>query len=199
MSISKKLNDRERLFVREYLIDLNATQAAIRAGYARNTAGTHAHRVFNRPRVKAAIEAAMAGRAEKLEITADRVLRELALMGFANLMDYFKPQADGSAYVDLSRLTRDQATALVEIQVEEFVSGRGAAGREVKKTKVKLADKSRNLELVGKHLGLFARKSGENAEEGERENVKLSDTELAQRILGIIARGQKEQGGPADS
>jgi hypothetical protein len=82
---------RERIFVREYLVDLNASQAAIRAGYSRRSASRNTHKVFYRPRVKAAIAAAMAEREKKLEITAERVLRELALMGFANLRDYVMP------------------------------------------------------------------------------------------------------------
>lgn len=188
-----ELNVREQLFVREYLIDLNATQAAIRAGYSPKSAPKHSYLVFNRPHVKAAIEAAMAARATRLEITADKVLRELALMGFANPMDYFTPQDDGTALVDLSRLTREQATAIAEVQVEEFTSGRGAAGREVKKVKIKLADKSRNLELIGKHLGMFARKPGENDEEGKAADGELSNTERAQEILRLLAEGQTDE------
>lgn len=192
MARREKLTVRERLFVREYLIDLNAARAAVRAGYSPRWAYTNTHRVINRPRVKAVIEAAMAARAAKLEITADRVLREIALMGFANLMDYFTPQEDGTVYVDLSRLTRQQAAALVEVQVEEFTSGRGAAGREVKRVRIKLADKSRNLELIGKHLGMFARKPGEENVNGEEGNsyVELSDEDRAQEILRLLAAGQ---------
>ena len=72
MARGAELNDRERLFVREYLIDLNAARAAIRAGYSLRSAPKQASRVFNRARVKAAIEVAMAERATKLEITADK-------------------------------------------------------------------------------------------------------------------------------
>ena len=187
------LNDRERLFVREYLVDLNATQAAIRAGYSPKGATVRGSLVLNRRRVRAAVEAAMAARERALEITADKVLEEFALMGFANLMDYFTPQADGTAHVDLSRLTRAQAAALTEIQVEEFTSGRGAAGREVRKVKIKLADKSRNLELVAKHLGIIARKSGENNDEEERGDVELSDEDRAQEILRLLAAGRKSR------
>lgn len=191
MPVRAELTDRERVFVREYLVDLNAAQAVVRAGYSPRAAKQTAYRIMNRPRVKAAVEAAMAERAAGLKITAERVLRELALLGFANVMDYFRPQADGTAHVDLSGLTRDQAAAITEVTVEEFVSGRGKAGREVRRVKVKLADKSRNLELIGKHLGMFARKPNEVEEEGTGGDVELSDLELAQRILGLLAGGSK--------
>lgn len=187
------LNDRERLFVREYLADLNATQAAIRAGYSPKSASKCTYRIFKRPRVKAAVGAAMAERAAKLEITAERVLRELALLGFANVMDYFTPQADGSARVDLSGLTRDQAAAIREVSTEEVTAGRGDTAREVRKVRIKLADKKGNLELIGKHLGLFGPKDARanvNGEEGERRNVKLSNEELHQRIVSLLAGGE---------
>lgn len=189
-----QLTDRERRFVREYLVDLNGSAAAARAGYASKAVRQTAYKLMKRPRVKAAVDAAMAARARRLKITADRVLGELALLGFANFMDYFTPQADGTAHVDLSRLTRDQAAAIAEVTVEEFVSGRGAAGREVRRVKVKLADKSRNLELIGKHLGMFTRTTERNREEQEETggDVKLSDLELAQRILGLLARSGQD-------
>ena len=192
----RELSARERIFVREYLVDLNATQAAIRAGYSRRSASRNTHRVLNRPRVKAAIEAAMAERAAKLEITAERVLRELALMGFANLRDYVAPAPDGTARLDLSGLTRDQAAAIRELSSEEITTGQGAAARRVRKVKVRLADKKASLELVGKHLGLFGRKAGLAQEEEISANAELSDLEFAQRILSLAAGGG--EGGPDD-
>lgn len=194
------LTDRERLFVREYLVDLNAARAAVRAGYSPKAAKVTACRIRNRSRVKAAIDAALAERAAKLEITTERVLREMALLAFANVLDYFTPLPDGTAHVDLSGLTREQAAAIADLTVEEFVSGRGAAGRDVRRVKVKLADKSRNLELIGKHLGMFARKPSDREEEGTGDDVELSDLELAQRILGLLAgasKGEADEGDPS--
>ena len=193
----RKLTDRQALFVREYLVDLNATQAAIRAGYARTRASQHGWRLKHNPGVAAQIDAAMADRARLEGITAERVLFELALLGFANIMDYFEAGEDGAARPDLSRLTRDQAAAITEVQVEAV----GAAGREVRKVKIKLADKSRNLELIGRHLGLFPRAparekatgASEAGEAGETGGDRpLSDTERAQEILRLLAGGQAD-------
>lgn len=192
----RELNDRERMFVREFLVDLNASQAALRAGYSPRTAHRNAHRIRHRPRVKAAIEAAMAERAAKLEITAERVLRELALMGFANLRDYVTPAPDGTARLDLSALSRDQAAAIRELTVEEVTTGQGAAARTARKVKVRLADKKASLELVGKHLGLFGRKAGEGQEGETSAYAELSDLEFAQRILSLAVGGG--EGGPDD-
>ena len=189
----RELTARERLFVREYLVDLNATRAAIRAGYSPRMAPHNAHRVFNRPRVAAAIEAAMAERAARLEITAERVLRELALMGFANLRDYVAP--DGEGFVELSRLTRDEAAAIREFSSEEVTTGQGAAARRARKVKVRLADKKGALELVGKHLGLFGRKAGEALEGEISGNAELSDLERAQEILRLLAAARAREDG----
>jgi phage terminase small subunit len=71
------------------------------------------------------IQEAMDRRAEKVGITAERVLNELALLGFANMLDYIKVSPNGSALVDLSKLTRDQAAAIGEITVEEFIECTG--------------------------------------------------------------------------
>ena len=110
-----KLNVRERLFVREYLIDLNATQAAIRAGYSPKWAPKRGSLVLQPPAVaKAAIEAAMAARAAGAgNHGGEGAWRELALMGFANVTDLRRgPGRTARLDVDLSRLTREQGAAI---------------------------------------------------------------------------------------
>lgn len=77
-----KWTDKERLFAHEYLIDQNMTHAAIRAGYSERSAVKIGHQVYHKPHVKAWIEAELTKRCEKLGITADRVLNELAEIGF---------------------------------------------------------------------------------------------------------------------
>src|SRR5437879_5316168 len=95
----------------------------------------------------------------KLEITAEKVLNELALMGFANMFDYVQITPGGEAYVDLSKITREQAAAIQEITVDETGGGSGDNKREaVQRTRFKLASKRDSLELLGKHLKLFTDK-----------------------------------------
>ena len=205
--IHRKLTDRQRLFAREYLVDLNATRAAIRAGYSRRSASQRGWALRRHPGIAARIDAALEDRARLDGITPERVLYELALMGFYNIRDYLVEGgeggagavgADGAIWVDPARLTRAQAAAITELQI---VSGPGA-GPMAGKVRINLADKSRNLELIGRHLGLFPRASGggkavagadagKDAAKDARPVRKLSDTELAQRILAILARGGK--------
>jgi phage terminase small subunit len=92
--MAKKLTRKQELFVAEYLIDLNATRAAVRAGYSPKTAYSQGQRVLRNVEIHKAIQAAMDKRAEKLEITADRVLKEIAKLAFFDVRKLFN--SDGS-------------------------------------------------------------------------------------------------------
>ena len=96
-----------------------------------------------------------APRAQPLKVTQDQVVREFAKLAFVNMQYFITVQADGSAYTDLSKLTRDQAAAIQEITVDQYTEGRGDAARNVKRVKIKLADKKGALDSLAKHLGMF--------------------------------------------
>lgn len=153
-------------FVDEYLIDLNATQAAIRAGYSAKTAESAASRLLRNVKVQEAISSRMKDREKRTEITQDMVLRELAKIGFANMGDYMKSGADGDPFLDFSQLTRDQSAALAEVTVEDFKNGRGEDARDVRRIKFKLADKKGALVDIGRHLGMFPNKTELTGKDG---------------------------------
>ena len=157
----KKKEIRSERFAREYVIDLNGEKAAIRAGYSPKTARAQASRLLTKGNVKAIIEADSRSVAEKLGIKAETVLRELQLMGMANMLDYVQPQENGTMRLDFSKITREQGAAIQEITTEEFsVPGEDDEDtRIVTKMKFKLSDKRSSLELLGKHLSLFADKT----------------------------------------
>jgi phage terminase small subunit len=150
-----KADARQEIFIREYLKDLNATRAAIAAGYSEKGARVQGVRLLTNANVKARIEELLAKKTDKLDITVEKVLGELSKLAFANMADYTKAQPDGSAYVDLSNLTREQWAAVQEIQTEEYVEGKGDDARNVRKVRFKLTDKKGSLELLGKYLKLF--------------------------------------------
>lgn len=152
------LTDKQKAFVLEYLVDLNATQAAIRAGYSEATARAIGAENLTKPDIANAIAAAQAERSKRTEITADQVLRELAKLGFSNMADYMRAGSDGDPYLDFSGLTRDQTAALTEVTVEDYKEGRGENARDVKRVKFKLADKRAALVDIGRHLGMFTDK-----------------------------------------
>ena len=87
-------------------------------------------------------------------VTPARVIEELARMAFANMLDYMSVTADGDAYVDLSQMTREQAAAVSEVIVEDFMDGRGDKARQVRRVRFKLADKRAALVELAKQLGM---------------------------------------------
>jgi len=162
----KKAEARWEIFVREYLVDLNGTRAAIAAGYSEKGARVEACRLLTKPNIQEMIEKLAAERAKKLGLSADRILEELGRMAFSNMLDYVTVQ-NGAAYVDLSKLTREQAAAIQEITVDEYTEGRGEQARQVKRTRFKLADKRGSLELLGRHLKIFTDKVEHSGQIGE--------------------------------
>jgi phage terminase small subunit len=162
---------KQRTFVAEYLIDLNATKAAERAGYSKRTANEQGARLLANVSVSAAIAEEQAARFQKLGITADAVLKELAVLGFSNMADYITVGANGDVKVELSKLTREQAAAIASVEVDEDENG-------VKRTRFRLCDKRAALVDLGKHLKLFTDKVEHAVDPGKQL------TELLDALIG---------------
>lgn len=160
------MTEKQKRFVEEYLIDLNATQAAIRAGYSPKTAQEQGSQ--NLSKLMVPISQAMAERSRRTGISQDRVIQELAKIAFVNASDV----------IDLERATvRDNADRedLACIQSVKVKDG-NTLEREVK-----LADKLRALELLGKHLGMWTEKVQVSGVDGE-----LSKLDATLKQLGMI-------------
>lgn len=149
------LTGKQQRFVQEYLIDLNATQAAVRAGYSEKTAGAIGAENLRKPQIQGAIEAQQRLIAGQLGVTQEKIVAELAKIGFANMKNYMRAGTNGDPYLDFSALTDDQTAALAEVTVDDYVEGRGEDARQVKRVKFKLYDKRAALVDLGRHLGLF--------------------------------------------
>lgn len=174
--MSEKLTPKQERWCEEYLVDLNAAAAARRSGYSRNTATQIGTENLGKPVLQARIAELRRARSERVQVDAERVLRELCLLGFSNMADFMVAQEDGTAFVDFSGLTRDKAAAIQEFVVEEFKDGKGEDARDVRRTKFKLADKKSALVEIGKHLGMF------------REQVDLNITDVARIVELLSAR-----------
>lgn len=151
-----RMTDKQAAFVQEYLRDLNAAAAARRAGYSDRTADAIGHENLRKPKIAAAIQAAMDERAERTEITQDRVLKELARIGFADIRDLFTWSEERAAYVPSGDLTDDQSAAISSVKAETTHYTREDGESETKiKLELKTYDKLGALEKIGKHLGMF--------------------------------------------
>ena len=139
--------------------------------------------------------------AQASTIAATRVLEELAKLAFANMADYMRVGPGGDPVLDFSKLTRDQAAALVEVTVEDYVDGRGEDARQVRRVKFKLASKLVALELLGKHLGLFKDRVEHTGKDGGPVEVKhYTDIEAARligRLLSKVANASPANADPA--
>jgi len=191
--MAAKTVKKRAVFVREYLIDRNGTRAAIAAGYAPGSASVTSCRLLRNAKVQATVSELTEERLERLEITADAVLQELAKIAFANMGDYLSVRDDGSICVDLSEITPNQAAGLADLRIDEYTSARG----NIRRTRLRLGPKMRALELLGKHLNLWSdrfdhERSVNLAEEirKARERVLrgMSDEELTSKIKELEAQ-----------
>lgn len=173
-----KLTPKQAQFVREYLIDLNATQAAIRAGYSRNGAEVTGSQLLRNPKVGEAVNAASQKRAQRVEVTADEVLRELKRVA---LTDIRQAYTAGGRLKPISEMPEDIARAIAGVETEELFEGHGEEREQVGDTvKVKFWPKVQALELLGKHLKLFTDKIEIKADESFAELLRQA-RERAQR------------------
>lgn len=147
------LTDKQRRFVDEYLIDLNATQAAIRAGYSSRNADKIGSQLLGKTRVSDEIASKMKEREQRTQITQDRVLQELARIAFFDIRKLYRE--DGSMKAP-HELDADAAAVLAGVDVTEEFSGRGEDREQVGYTKkAKIFDKGTALTLAMRHLGML--------------------------------------------
>lgn len=155
MPPARQSNEMQEVFAREYVIDRNATRAAIAAGYSERSAHVSGCRLLKRAKVLILIDKHNSRLSKKADITAEKVLQELQRLAFSNMQDYLTVLPNGMADIDLSKLTRDQAASIQEIKVDTTGGTGDGERRQVLRTTFKLADKGQNLERLGRHLKLF--------------------------------------------
>lgn len=148
MPKAKKLTAKQQMFVKEYLVDLNATQAAIRAGYSPKTSGRIGDQNLKKLVIQEAIQTAMDERAARVDISADAVLRELGRIVFFNIKRVFNEDGTLKTITDLDD---DVAAAIGSIEVVGKLEGEAV----VNTTKIRLNDKNKAIDSAMRHLGLY--------------------------------------------
>lgn len=142
-----RLTAKQKRFIEEYLIDLNATQAAIRAGYSPDTAYSIGSENLKKPEIRARVDKAMAERSKRTGINAERILIELARIGLLNpdkVVNFRSSTVKQEA-------TEDDLAAIASVKVKTIPTEDG----DIIEREVRFHDKIKALELVGKHLGMF--------------------------------------------
>lgn len=147
------MSDKQELFCQEYIIDFNATQAAIRAGYSKKTANRIATENLSKPVIQACLNELKTKRAIKVDVTAERILKELANIAFLDIRKFFDEDGQLKKPADLDD---ECATTLSSIESDELFEGYGDERRSIGYSKkVKFWDKLKALEMLAKHTGFF--------------------------------------------
>lgn len=183
------LSNKQRRFVDEYLIDLNATQAAIRAGYKPKWVTTNVTKLLENTNVKEYLTERQSALSERTGITQDRVLKELAKIGFADIRKAVKwsptlgelvigeniMQTNGVMLIDSEKLDDDTAAAISEV------------GQTRDGIKIKFHDKRAALVDIGRHLGMFTDKVEHTGKDGEpiqlESKVKIDTSNMSTEAL----------------
>jgi len=177
------LTEKQKRFADEYLIDLNATQAALRAGYSKKTAYSIGQENLKKPEIQTYIQERQKEREKRTEITQDQVLAELAKIGFASITDFLEyktvqrvieyrngePVIDWAMMVDAIDSSEVDGAAISEISVSKDGT-----------FKFKLHNKLDALDKLGRHLGLFEKSNVPN-DEREDDNLWKAIAEAVKR------------------
>ena len=180
------LTAKQQRFIVEYLIDLNAAQAAIRAGYAVKGAKDQAYQLMQRPEVVAAIKEAIEARNQRVQVDADYVLNRLTEIDQMDLLDILE---DDMSIKPLSKWPKVWRQSLSGFDIAEMFEGAGKERDLVGlMKKIKWPDKVKNLELLGKHVNVNAFRD-QVAHTGTINFANMTDDELDAHIARL-AKGQ---------
>ena len=156
------LSDKQLNFCREYVKDFNGTQAAIRAGYSKNGASVQATTLLGNPKIQERISTLANNAAEKQEVTAERIIAEFAKIAFSSI-----------AHMHNSWITRKEFDELTDDQKDCIESIKTRTRREfdkvinkpveIEEIHIKLYDKQRALENLGKYVGIYERDNGQKS------------------------------------
>ena len=202
------LNAQQLRFVQEYLVDLNATKAAVRAGYSEKTAYSQGQRLLKKVEVQEAIEEAQKVRAEKTETDAAFVLKRLVDEVSADLADLYDDNGSLKPVKQWPLIWRQGLVAGIETETLRPKGARGTGqwhgkaqdvheeedtGEETVVTKLKLSDRVKRLELLGKHISVnaFREQVGHGDPNGNPLPIvdDMSKNDIARRVAFLLAQG----------
>jgi phage terminase small subunit len=173
------MTPKQERFVDEYLVDLNATQAAVRAGYSARTAREIGRENLDKPDIQAALQTAFAARSQRVEIDQDWVIRRLARIADLDLRKLF---TDDGTLRPIQELPEDVAGAISSVDVIKRKD-------DAEEYRVRLPDRIRALDLLGRHLGMFRDRVEVTGRGLETLLPELTDEELLERFMAKVYPG----------
>lgn len=182
--MSKPLTDRQEMFCLEYIVDLNATKAAIRAGYSERSARQEASRLMTNDDISSRIQELMDERAKKVEVTSAHVLSELLKLAMVDIAGAYDENGNLKQIHDIPEEVR-KAIAGVETYYERVGTDEDGNPDLCTVKKVKFWDKPKSLELLGKHLKLFTEKHEVTGKDG-KDLMPASDEEIDAKIKALM-------------
>lgn len=194
MASSKKpktdLTSKQIRFCQEYIVDMNATQAAIRAGYSEKSAMEQGYQLLQKTPVRQKVDELKVAQQKRIEISADTILRELLRLATVDVTQAF----DERGWLkDLKDIPEDVRRAISGLEIQELFQGEGEDRHIIGVVrKLRFYDKIKPLELLGKHIKLFADRiehSGPDGKPIETINKnQISDEELDAKIKALMAK-----------
>lgn len=181
-----KLTDKQEMFCREYLIDLNATQAAIRAGYSEKTANRIAANLLSKVDIQDRISALKQERTNRTEISADYVLNRLKEIDELDVLDIISD--DLSSFKPINEWPKAWRISISGFDMKRMLSGGDGEPIEVITEKIKWPDKVKNLEMIGRHINVKAWEKSEsnvNVTVEDKRAEDLSDDEFQERLISL--------------
>lgn len=138
------MTEKVKIFCKEYIVDFNATQAAIRSGYSKKTAGSIGQENLTKPEIQKEIQKLIDERSNRTQITADKVLQELAKIGFSDILDFVEVSTTGITFNDIPE---GKGGVISEVSSSDTKYGTNI--------KIKLHDKLNALDKIARYLGGF--------------------------------------------
>ena len=164
-----KWTDKEKLFVHEYLTDKRGKDSAIRAGYSEKTAVKIAAELLQKPHIRGWLDERIVEKCEQLDVTVERIVQELALVGFQNLAGAFNADNSLKSIADMPESIQ---RVISGIDIDELFEGRGEEREHIGYTKkLRSFNKIDALKLLGQHLKMFTQK----IEVSDRPMVHVKD------------------------
>jgi phage terminase small subunit len=190
MNNSENLTLQQQRFCDEYLVSFNAYRAAVCAGYSENTA--RKAELLHLPKIQAYLKVGMAKNAERLQVTHDMILRELAKIAFSNMGNYYD---DTATLKPMYALTSDEKAAISQYQIMDSLDQDGNRVGEL--SRIKLHNKMSALDKIARHVGFYSEKTQESRaknqdDEQKAENQTQYSRTKDQEEEGLVVNGDGE-------